>query len=291
MKRKNWMPLLLILLSLAVFVGYRQYDAWKTDDRAPEISISDTQLLQISVQSPKTELLQGVKAQDRRDGDVSGKLVVERIQLLNRDGLMEVGYAVADGSGNVAKAVRKVQYTDYESPKFSLERPLVYEEHENIDIMSAVLANDVLDGDIQHRIRATAMSNESISKPGIHQVHFQVTNTLGDTSEIVIPVEVLETNTYEAELTLTDYLIYLPQGSAFQPRAYLSEFTSKGTTTSLANGLPGDFSLEIAGELPSQTAGVYPVEYRVTYTVRHATNPDYDQRFTGYSKLIVVVEG
>lgn len=291
MKRKNWVPLLLILISLVVFAGYRQYDAWKTDIKAPEISISDAQMLEISVAAPKSALLQGVTAQDRRDGDVTGKLVVERMQLINADGLIEVGYAVADSSGNVAKAVRKVQYTDYEGPKFSLECPLVFEEHENIDIMDAVLASDVLDGDVQHRIRATAMTDESITKVGTHKVHFQVTNSLGDTSEIQIPVEVLETNTYEADLTLTDYLIYLPQGSGFQPKEYLDAFTYKGTTTQLSGGLPRDFSLKITGEVPTQTPGVYPVEYRVTYIVRHATNPDYDQKFTGYSKLIVVVEG
>ena len=37
--------------------------------------------------------------------------------------------------------------------------------------------------------------------------------------------------------------------------------------------------------------GVYTVEYRVTFTDRDEKNPDFDRKYTGYSKLIVVVEG
>ena len=40
-----------------------------------------------------------------------------------------------------------------------------------------------------------------------------------------------------------------------------------------------------------QSPGVYTVEYRVTFTDRDEKNPDFDRKYTGYSKLIVVVEG
>lgn len=284
-------PVLLILTALAVFVGYRQYDAIKSDVDAPEISINDTQTLQISVQTPKAELLQGVTAVDRHDGDVSDKLVVESMHLMDADGLIEVGYAVADKSGNVAKATRMVQYTDYESPKFSLSAPLIYEVYEDFDIMRSVFAQDVVDGDIQHRIRATVLGEESIMSQGVHEVHFQVSNSLGDISEIILPVEVIETGTYAADLTLTDYLVYLPQGAVFRPEEYLDEFIYRAESTSLRNGLPHNFFIEVTGAVQTQTPGVYHIEYLVTRVVQHATNPELDQMYSGYSKLIVVVEG
>lgn len=281
----------MILAALAVFVGYRQYDAITTDVEAPEIFINDTQMLQISVQTPKAELLQNVTAVDRRDGDVTEKLVVESMHLMNADGLIEVGYAVADKSGNVAKATRMVQYTDYESPKFSLSAPLIYEVYDDFDIMRSVFAQDVIDGDIQHRIRATALGEESIMSQGVHEVHFQVSNSLGDLSEIILPVEVIETGTYAADLTLTDYLVYLPQGATFRPEEYLGEFIYRAESTSLRNGLPHNFFIEVTGAVQTQTPGVYRVEYLVTQVVQHATNPELDQTYSGYSKLIVVVEG
>jgi hypothetical protein len=152
-------------------------------------------------------------------------------------------------------------------------------------------ATDVLDGDIQHRIRATALSEDPVFEPGLHYVYFQVTNSIGDTVEITIPVEVYKSDSYEAELNLTDYLIYLPEGSKFVPETYLDSFILRDEEYSLRKGLPEDFSVEITGEVPTDIPGAYSVDYRVTYTVANRTNPDYDQKFTGCSRLIVVVEG
>ena len=291
MKKRNWILLLLIAAVIAVFVGYRQFDAVRTDKKAPVISIDDTQMMEFSVQTPKSEFLRGVTASDKRDGDLTKKIVIEDVRLVDENGLTEVSYAVADKAGNVAKASRKVRYTDYRSPKFDLNRPLIYERGDDFDIMQNVFATDVLDGDIQHRIRATAVTEGAISKEGVHKVHFQVANSLGDLTEMILPVEVLEQGTYAADLSLTDYMIYLPRNAAFHPVDYLREFVYKAEETSLENGIPEDFSLETKGNVITQTPGVYSVEYRVTYTIRHDTNPEFDQHFTGYSKLIVVVEG
>lgn len=291
MKKRNLGPILLILIFVIAFVGYRYYDVLHTDTEAPVITVDQSRQLQVSVEDPKNLLLQGVTASDAQDGDVTGKLVVESVRLVDKDGLIEVVYAVADKSGNVAKAARNVLYTDYDSPKFSLNGPLIYEDNVKFDIMSAVFAHDVLDGDIQHRIRATSLAEKDISNVGKHQVYFQVTNSIGDTAEIVMPVEVLKAGTYAAELTLTDYLVYIPAGENFQPKSYLNRFKYKSEDMNLRGILPDDLSVETAGSVDTDTPGVYTVEYEVTYTVRHETNPEFDQHFTGYSKLIVVVEG
>lgn len=291
MKKRNLGPMLLILIFVIAFVGYRYYDAMRTDTEAPAISIEQTDLLEVSVEDPKSFLLQGVTALDPQDGDVTGKLVVESVRLVDKDGLIEVVYAVADKAGNVAKVARNVRYMDYESPKFSLKAPLIFEAGQKFDILGEVYATDVLDGDIQHRIRATSLAEKDISSNGKHQVYFQVTNSVGDTAEIEMPVEVQKAGTYAADLTLTDYLVYIPVGSNFQPKSYLNRFQYKSEDFNLRGGLPADLSLETNGQVQTDTPGVYTVEYEVTYTVKHETNSDYDQEFTGYSKLIVVVEG
>ncbi len=291
MRNRKWLTVLLIAALLVVFFQYRLYDARHTDADMPKITIDNTQLLQVSVRDPKSKLLQDVRATDERDGDLTQRMVVESMQLIGDEGLIEVGYAVADNAGNVAKITREVQYTDYQSPRFSLEKPLIFYEKENYDILSIVGATDVLDGDIQHRIRATTLSEDPVFEPGLHYVYFQVTNSIGDTAEMTIPVEVYKLDSYEAELNLTDYLIYLPEGSRFVPETYLDSFILREVEYSLRKGLPQDFSVKITGEVHTDIPGAYSVEYMVTYTVAHRTNPDYDQKFTGCSRLIVVVEG
>ena len=48
MKKRNWLLLLLIVLCLAAFFGYRKLDQLRTDTRAPQIHI-DEQPLEVSV--------------------------------------------------------------------------------------------------------------------------------------------------------------------------------------------------------------------------------------------------
>ena len=290
MKNKNWISVLLIIVCVVGYYGYRALDLARTDTKAPKIEIN-TERVEVSVLDPKSALLQGVTAMDNVDGDVTESVVVESISLLNRDGTISVSYAAFDSTGNVAKATREAKYTDYESPKLTLSGPLLYSYGSNFDVLSTVGATDMIDGDIQYRVRATALEEDSIAVLGTHQVRFQVNNSLGDTMALELPVEVYASDTYNAGLTLTEYLIYLPVGANFNPSSYLGDFTLRGETTNLRNGLPGNYTLRTKGEVQTQQPGVYCMEYRVTYTVRNETNPNLNQEYTGYSKLIVVVEG
>ena len=290
MKKRNWLLLLLIVLCLAAFFGYREYDQLHTDTRAPKIYL-DEQPLEVSVEDDRSALLTGVTASDNVDGDVTDSLVVESVNLLDSDGAISVGYAAFDSAGNVAKATREGRYVDYESPRFTLSAPLIYTLDRSFDVLGTVGAVDVIDGDIQHRVRATAKGGKAVTTLGSHRVQFQVTNSLGDTVSAIFPVEVLSPGVYNATLELTDYLIYLPKGSSFNAEDYLSSFTWLGEEYSLEGGLPEDYSLRTRGTVRTGYPGVYAIEYRVTYTDRDEKNPDFDRKYTGYSKLIVVVEG
>ena len=290
MKKRNWLLLLLIALCLAAFFGYREYDQLHTDTRAPKIYL-DEQPLEVSVEDDRSALLTGVTASDNVDGDVTDSLVVESVNLLDSDGAISVGYAAFDSAGNVAKATREGRYVDYESPRFTLSAPLIYTLDRSFDVLGTVGAVDVIDGDIQHRVRATAKGGKAVTTLGSHRVQFQVTNSLGDTVSAIFPVEVLSPGVYNATLELTDYLIYLPKGSSFNAEDYLSSFTWLGEEYSLEGGLPEDYALRTRGTVRTGYPGVYAIEYRVTYTDRDEKNPDFDRKYTGYSKLIVVVEG
>ena len=290
MKKTNGILILLIIMCLAGFYAYRTMDRLSTDLKAPEITIVD-EMLEVSVTDPKSALLQGVTARDRADGDVTDSILVEHITLLDIDGTISVGYAAFDSAGNVAKATRQVKYTDYQRPRFSLDRPMIYTEGSSFDILSTIKASDVLDGDIQHRIRAAAMGQESIAEVGSHNVQFTVSNSLGDTVSLVFPVDVIEPNRYDATLTLTDYLIYLPVGSSFVPGNYLKSFNYRNEETDLSKGIPSNFYLLSGNKVDTSVPGVYPVEYKMIRSIRHETNPQLNQEYTAYSKLIVVVEG
>ena len=289
MKKKNFILMLLIAATLALFLGYRALDAIRTDTRAPEIRL-DSVIPEISVEDPKTALLQGITAVDSGDGDVTSSLVVERVELLEDAGRLLVHYAAFDTAGNVAKAQREAKYTDYRSPRFTLKEPLVYRQGVAFDVLSDIGATDVIDGDIQHRVRATMLTEQTITEPGVHEVEFRVSNSLGDTVTAVLPVEVRNPER-EAQLTLSQYLLYLPVNGSFNAKDYLELYTYGEDDVDLSKCLPRGYSLKTEGKVQTQNPGVYPVEYRVTYTIVNEQDREKDVEITGYSKLIVIVEG
>ena len=289
MKKSTWIYLALIAVCLAVFLGYRTVSRLNADTAAPEIQMN-SDALQLSVEATREDLLQGVTAKDNKDGDVTASLVVESIRLADPKGTVSVSYAAFDRAGNVTKATRQVQYTDYESPRFSLRAPLAFAQNSTADVLTLVRATDLFDGDISRSIRATSLQEESINTLGTHKVEFRVTNSLGDTVELILPVEVYSAGTYQASLKLTDYLIYLPAGTAFNPKTYLSSFAMGMEETDLTQGLPANLSLKTTGIVDTKTPGIYAVGYIVTYDPDDTGNRQDGRVYSGYSKLIVIVE-
>lgn len=288
MKKKHIIYLILIAACVLVFFAYRGYENMASDNRAPKITVPEG-IAELSVNSGKAELLAGVKAADDKDGDVSSSLVVESILLTGEKGEAKVSIAAFDKSGNVSKAIREVIYTDYESPKFTLNSSLTFPQNSGVDVLGVIKVNDIFDGDISHRIRATTLDEESITSPGVHNVEFKVTNSLGDTSELVLPVEIYSQGTYNASLSLKDYIIYLKKGDSFNRTDYLGSFTVGSEKTNLSANLPSGFYLRTEGEVNTDEAGVYSLSYYVTYQSQ-GTGYGAGQSYKAFSKLIVVVE-
>ena len=167
--------------------------------------------------------MQGVRAVDDRDGDVTAGVLIESIYGINENKESTVTYAAFDAAGNVTKTQRVIRYRDYHAPRFTLSRSLTYAYGRKIDLLQDVGAEDVLEGSIGRRIHAALISETAnIEMEGVHQVKLQVANSLGDTVQLVVPVEVYDPEWYNAEVTLSAYLVYLKAGTQFNPRSYFA---------------------------------------------------------------------
>ncbi len=288
MKNKSIWYVIPILMCLAVLISYRTLVNRTTDTTPPVIHLEGE--LTLSVLDGEDALLQGVTATDDTDGDVTGSVVVQNAKLLDRNGTVLVTYAAFDSSGNVTKSQRQVRYRDYESPRFHLRGPLLFPEKSVVNILDLISAEDPIRGDISRWIRTTVLSGTTLNTLGVHQVLFQVTSSMGETVKLEIPVEVYPAGMYPAKLTLTDYLVYLPMGCYFDPNTYLDSFSLSGSTTDLS-ALPEAYSVSITGQVDTNTPGVYTLGYTVTYTQDNPLTPGTSQTYSGYSKLVVVVEG
>ena len=125
-----------------------------TDHTPPVISGGD-EVIQVSVADPQEKLLEGVKAEDSRDGDVTDSLVVQDLSEFDDEGKRTVHYAAVDDSGNVGYYSRVMQYTDYQEPVFALASPLRFPMNGKFNICQGITASSVLDGDLTNKIKYT----------------------------------------------------------------------------------------------------------------------------------------
>lgn len=283
MKRWNVMLLLIMAAAVGLFGCYLLWIHNNLDTTGPVITVEDG-ILEISVKDPAQALMQGVRAVDDRDGDVTAGVLIESIYGINENKETTVTYAAFDAAGNVTKTQRVIRYRDYHAPRFTLRRSLTYAYGRSIDLLQDVGAEDVLEGSIGRRIHAALISGStSLETEGMHQVKLQVANSLGDTVQLVVPVEVYDPEWYNAEVTLSAYLVYLNAGTQFNPRSYLKSFVVRGEEQNLNGITPEEISVEIDSKVRMDVPGLYEVRYVLSQTEGMTTH-------TGIAKLLVIVE-
>ena len=264
---KKVIPIILIILTVLSVAGlgvYRYLAKKRVGGEAPVITF-DTMMLEVTTDAQEDELLQGVTATDAEDGDVTASVLVEATTHFVSDSTIEVTYAAFDSQGHVTKATRSVRYVDYTPPRFYLTGPLLFSEAGVSELLGCVGARDCIDGDLSSRVKASlAETGTSLNTPGEHPLEFRVTNSAGDTAYLNVTVAVESGYNSSRQIPLTDYLIYLPAGSEFDPRAYLPE------------DFASERGLEIENNVNTDQPGVYDVFYRLDSSM---------------TRLIVVVEG
>lgn len=282
MKRINVLLMLVLAAAIGLFGAYHLWIHNNLDTTGPDIRIEEG-ILKLSVEDGEEALLRGITAVDARDGDVTASILVESVTGISREGLTTVVYAAFDRAGNVSKAERQICYSDYISPRFQLDGALIFAHGVNFDVLDYVGAVDVLEGDIRRRVHATLISNtKSVNEMGSHVVRFQVTNSLGDTVELDLPVEVCDPQWFNASVVLSEYLIYVERGASVDPADYLEAFNIRGEEIDVSGQTPDDVSCDITGQVNTRVPGVYEITYVLSKNVGLQT-------FTGQSKLIVVV--
>lgn len=244
--------LLVLCLTVNVWVTAR-YNATHNTEK-PTISCQ-TDSLELSVKDPREALLQGLTAQDAQDGDLTGKILVASESYFIKKGVLDVEYVVFDSHQNSDTLTRRVCYTDYESPKFSLGAPLVFTRGQNIRFLEYITATDLLDGDISEDITvlASELSNYTV---GTYPVLLQVSNSYGDTVQLELMVVVRDATPPDATIYLSEYVTYVQAGESFDPYSLVKAVIRQDGTY-----LSKD-SLQILGSVDTQTPGFYHLLYR-----------------------------
>lgn len=283
--------------SLLIGAIYLFYTHSHEDTKGPVLSADSTEI-KTSISATDEDIAAGVTAIDDLDGDVSDSILIESIKKneAGEDHEFIVTYAAFDHSNNAGELERTLYYEDYISPRFSLTRQLRFPENQKFNLFDYVHADDCIDGDVSPFI--TIKDNAGIPEnpqKGIYNCTLQVTNSVGDSSELPVQIEIYESSyeesTLRPEIMLSENLVYLNKGDAFDPSTYLAYVTDQGTKQIDITGNASE--TESSGrKIPVQKIGITsnvdvntPGVYSAVYTYRSEQ--------TGYdcsAVLLVVVE-
>lgn len=247
---------LLFLLVSALFAKIYYEDVLQKDNTVPKITVED-ELIEVKPGASSQELLTGLTAYDEKDGDITDKIIVESISKFYEPGVCKITYAVYDNDNHVASASRKIKYIGYESPRFSLEAPLVFRLGDRINLSDMIKSTDMIEGDISKNVIVTS-NDYSSGKAGIFHAELKVTNGKGDIVYLTLPMIVEEVERDAPQITLKKNLVYLEQGKKFNPLSNVESVID-------INEEELDISsVTFKSDVKSKKPGIYSVNYYVT---------------------------
>ena len=131
----------LIVLMAAVAIGATGILGWlymRQDRKGPEITIAESKKNSYTSDMTTEDLLEGVKAVDKRDGDVSASLTVENVYPNEKGDEVTVVYVAKDNSNNVTKVTYHMipdapLSGDEEEPEMTEEEKAQEREEQKID--------------------------------------------------------------------------------------------------------------------------------------------------------------
>ena len=249
-----------LALALALFIAAQVNERMNQDDTLPTIT-ADSDTIEIPCDYTQEQLLAGISASDAKDGDLTGQVLVGSFTRFIDPGICDLSYVVFDSSEHMATATRRVHFTDYHSPRFSLDEPLVFAESttNNTEVRDLFSATDVLDGDLTDWITYVE-TDAAYNNPGDYTITMEVSNSFGDTVSYAFPIHIYERNTQDFDITLTTPLAYIDQGSSFDPLVYvesIADYSGNKYDPSLLN---------VTSTVDTGTPGIYEVHYEIGST-------------------------
>lgn len=276
MKYVKYGIIVLFISSLVIYVGNWYRERTNVDNARPQIIISESEMQIDASVKDKESLLKGIVAKDSKNQDITDKVIIESISKFidKKEYISNVTYAVADSKGQVAKATRKVRFTDYQKPRFVLKQPLYFDTGSDVKAKDVIGATDVFDGDISNKVKIVSRAI-STNESGDGTITAQVTNSFGDTATLKTIVIIKRENNLSPEIKLKKNIEYIKVGEKFDAEEYV-----KSVADSNGKKMSNDSVRVTSSSVKTDEAGCYIVEYAAKD----------DQGHEGLAYLTVMVE-
>jgi hypothetical protein len=263
----------------------------RVDNSQPVITMS-SESVKVSVQGGDEAILEGVVAEDAKDGNLTDQIFIESRNNFFEKGKFNVTLAVADSDNHLARATREIEYSDYVSPQFELTEPLEFPKasgsQDDADISANLSAHDVIDGDISNKIRISGEYSMNSYEADIYPMEFIVMNSMGDTVSFPVTVKIYDSsNSPQLKINLKQYLMNVPVGTTVDLDSMVESIEYRGVTYKRAEDgafYSGEYDrngeaisipagrMSYSGEVDFREPGVYEITYTYTDDEEEITN-------------------
>lgn len=287
------------VLCLITLIGWGAYlfKDYQSQDNDPPVLQAKSNTLTVSISADESTLTKDVTAIDAVDGDISDRVLIEKIvkKENGKQNEFQITYVAFDQANNAAQLTRNLIYKDYRLPHFSLNQPLRFPENQELSLLNYFKAEDCLDGDISTFITMEDHTGvlKQAPRAGFYEVTLSVTNSSGDTASLPVQIEIYQ-NSYDEQINrpsimLKEYIAYVEKGASFEPKSYLDYVVDKEKYVVDSTGSTGGANLKkinasairAESDVDTSVPGVYSVIY--TYTSSKTG-------YQGNARLVVVVE-
>ena len=251
--KKRWISVMLMLVLISGYVLLLHYYEKEDTNEAPQIIFEESHL-ELSVNDDPSRMMEGVRAIDKEDGDLTSEIILDSISVFDSNKTRTVRYVVFDKENKAAQATRTISYADYQAPKIFLNDSLVQDTISVSKINKMVEAISCVDGDVSNNVEVNVgklQDNEVVLK--IH-----VYDSTGTESNLSVVLE-YDRNSYPVKICLQDYIVYVPVGETYDFKQNVEEILLGNQAVSKYNEM-----LQVEGEVDFHTPGIYEVYYSLS---------------------------
>lgn len=255
-------------LSCVCFGVYTVKEMLTKDKNVPVITCED-EVLHVGEHATEEELLAGVTAKDKEDGDITDRVQVASISRFLGNGERTIQYIVFDSANQLGTLERTLAYDDYVSPKIYLKEPLRFTKDKFEEGMRQVemQATDYIDGDLSANIRTSYGKSMYDVEPGNYPVTLHVNNSAGDSRILALELTIVDGSDESRKYypLLENYIAYTTIGKKVDYESFLI-----GIESNSEEYLFGDddiaesvsvSDISIKSNVDYDTPGVYTVNY------------------------------
>lgn len=150
---------------------------------------ADRDEVTVSVRDDRARWSEGITAGVGDDASLTDRVRLTHIGKMDAEGRLSVIYTVTDGNRTTASLARKIRFSDYSAPSFTLLKEAELERGSTLTLSELVLVTDPLEGDITHKVQIID-SDVKMNEAGHYEMLITVETVYGVSADYTLKITV-----------------------------------------------------------------------------------------------------